>query len=275
MKIIKIISPLIPKKLKNNIYTFLIQLRSSKIKIEERSDALVASSYLHHISNENELEVLGNKYQPTKRLHNYLPHYWKHFRDIRHQVTKVLEIGIQSDRSIKMWEEFFPNAEIYGIDIEPDCLAFAGNRRKIFIGNQIDETFLNNVLKEAGGAFDIIIDDGSHRVYHQLKSFNILFPKLKSHGIYVIEDTGACVGDTQLKTIKQIKKLVDKIMYFPKGLSFDKWSSLESFDSRADWESKNIVGISFHRWICFIERGRNPEDNKYIGNDIEINNQKK
>jgi len=270
MSIFKFISSFIPKRYKNRLYTFLIQYRTVNIQINKDTDALVSSSYSHHILADNDLEILGNKYQPTKRLHNYLPHYWKHFRDIRYQVSRVLEIGVQSDKSIKMWEEFFPNAEIYGIDIEPSCMDFQGGRKKIFIGDQSNEYFLKGVINAAGGSFDIIIDDGSHRVIHQLKTFNILFPKLKSHGIYVIEDTGACVGDTQLKTISRIKNLIDKIMFYPKGLSFDKWSSLKSFDSEADWESKNIVGIAFYRWICFIERGKNPDDNKYITTGIAL-----
>ncbi len=271
MKIKSLIFGFIPPKIKNRIYTYMIQQKSIPIDFVNSSDCKLDSSYTFHVQSNNELELLGNKYEPTKRLHNYLPNYWKHFRDIKDNVTRVLEIGVQSDKSIKMWEEFFPNAEIFGIDIEPWCKDFEGGRRKIFIGDQSDEAFLNLVVKEAGGGFDIIIDDGSHRVYHQLKTFNILFPKLKSHGIYVIEDTGACVGDTNLKTVNAIKKLIDKIMYFPKGLSFDKWSSLKSFGNEADWKAKNIVGIAFYRWICFIERGRNPEDNSYITTGIAEN----
>jgi len=264
MKLKKLIDWSIPAKLKNRIFTIFIQQRTIPINITQVNDSKIPSAYVHHIALDNDLALLGEKYKPTKRLHNYLPHYWKHFRDIRYKVTRVLEIGVQSDKSIRMWEEFFPNAEIYGIDIQEHCKEYEGGRRKIFIGDQSDEAFLNKVVSNAGGAFDIIIDDGSHRVYHQLKTFTVLFPKLKSHGIYVIEDTGACVGDTSLKTINAIKKLVNKIMYFPKGLAFDKWSSLKDFTNSSDWISQNIVGIAFYRWICFIERGKNPSDNPYL-----------
>ena len=43
-------------------------------------------------------------------------------------------------------------------------------------------------IQENGGDFDIIIDDGSHKMNHQQISFDVLFPHLKSGGIYVIED---------------------------------------------------------------------------------------
>jgi len=35
---------------------------------------------------------------------------------------------------------------------------------------------------------DIIIDDASHASHHQQKGFLELFPKLKSGGLYIIED---------------------------------------------------------------------------------------
>jgi hypothetical protein len=128
------------------------------------------------VSRANILEELGEKYKPTKRLHDYLVYYWLHFRDIRLNVRRVLEIGIQTDRSMRMWEEFFPNAMIFGLDIDPQCKQFEGSRRRVFIGDQSDETLLRSVVDEAGGSLDIIIDDGSHHVEHQLKTFNVLFP---------------------------------------------------------------------------------------------------
>jgi hypothetical protein len=34
---------------------------------------------------------------------------------IRHLPIKLLEIGVENGCSIKMWEEYFPNGEIYGL----------------------------------------------------------------------------------------------------------------------------------------------------------------
>ena len=90
----------------------------------------------------NLLEELGEKYKPTKRDHNYLKYYWTHFRDIRLDVRNVCEIGVETDRSIRMWAEFFPSATIYGIDINPECKKYETDRCKIFIGDQSDWTFL-------------------------------------------------------------------------------------------------------------------------------------
>lgn len=216
------------------------------------------------VNKDNPLEALGEKYQPTKRGQGYLPYYWLHFRDIRLDVKKVVEIGVQTDSSIRMWEEFFPNATIYGIDIDEKCKKFEGGRRRVLIGNQGDFAFCQEIIKQTGGGIDIIIDDGSHKVEHQLKSFQWLFPVLSSHGIYAIEDVGGCVGDADLVTVNNIKILVDNIMYWPAGLSPREWSHLAEFPKSADWINKNIIGIAFYRWIVFIMRGKNPQDNPYL-----------
>ena len=209
-------------------------------------------------------EKLGEKYLPSKRGQNYLVYYWMHFRDIRLDVKSVLEIGVQTDRSIRMWEEFFPNAMIYGIDIDPKCKEFEGGRRKILIGDQSDSDFLHNVLSQVSEPFDIIIDDGSHCVTHQLKSFDFLFPHLSDHGIYVIEDTGGCVGDYDLKTVNALKTIIDHIMYWPDGFAPGDWPFLSSFPDETKWITRNVIGIAFYRWIVFAMRGRNPQDNPFL-----------
>lgn len=223
-----------------------------------------SSPFPFPISTNNPLGELARKYGPTKQLHNYLVYYWMHFRDIRFDVRKVVEIGVQTDRSIRMWEEFFPNATIYGVDIDPKCKQFEGGRRKILIGDQADERFCARLIEETGGAIDIVIDDGSHLVEHQLKSFGLLFPAMSDHGIYVVEDTGGCVEDPELITVNALKALIDSIMYWPKDFVPQHWPHLTKFPDEAQWADKNIIGIAFYRWIVFVMRGRNPQDNPFL-----------
>ena len=222
------------------------------------------SLFLPFASKDNLLEVLGDKYMPSKRDHNYLAYYWMYFRDIRLDVRNVLEIGVDTGSSIRMWEEFFTNATIYGLDIDPNCKRFEGDRRRILIGDQGNPKFLEQVKHEPTHAFDIVIDDGSHHVDHQLKTFEILFPAMSDHGIYVIEDTGGCVGDSQLTTVNALKPIIDSIMYWPKGFEASQWQQLATFPPEAEWRDRNIVGMAFHRWIVFVMRGRNPEDNPFL-----------
>jgi hypothetical protein len=228
---------------------------------DERSEP---SPYPFFVNPNNLLEELGKKYKPSKRAHNYLPYYWMHFRDIREQVKRVCEIGLQNDSSIRMWEEFFPNAEIYGIDIDPNCQSFEGDRRRVFIGDQGDPRFLSECLSEMEGPLDVVIDDGSHLVQHQLGSFEVLFPSLSRHGIYVIEDTGGVVGDYDLFTVNSLQRLAQNVLYWPEGHRPEDWPYLSSFPESASWADRNVVGVAVYRWICFLFRGDNPGDNQYL-----------
>lgn len=232
--------------------------------LPDAAESTRESPFSFMVSKTNPLEELGAKYLPTKRAHNYLAYYWLHLRDIRFDVRTVLEIGVQSDRSIRMWEEFFPNATIVGVDVDPSCRQFEGGRRRISIGDQGDRAFLQRVIQESGRAFDVIIDDGSHRVDHQLTTFEVMFPAMSEHGIYVIEDTGGCVGDPELTTVNSLKPVIDSIMYWPPGLDPEEWPRLAEFPAEATWRDRNVVGIAFYRWIVFVMRGKNPQDNPYL-----------
>lgn len=115
-------------------------LPARTITFDHVPDSRASSPYKFIVNQDNELERLGERHQPTKRNHDYLPYYWMHLRDIRMDVTNMLEIGVQTDRSLRMWEEFFPNAMIHGLDIDPACQQFQGGRRVMHIGDQGDPT---------------------------------------------------------------------------------------------------------------------------------------
>lgn len=122
-----------------------------------------------------------------KSKHNYTPTYYAMFKDRVEGVRRILEIGIKRGASLYMWEEFFPNAQVFGIDNNPKRLITAG-RIKSFLADQLDAASLRKVAAVADGLFDVIIDDGSHIPEHQLLAARTLLPSLASDGIYVIED---------------------------------------------------------------------------------------
>lgn len=140
------------------------------------------------------INSLAKKHWTDKCDSNHVYHnktycdiYERYFKDIRMDVKKFVEIGVKRGCSLRVWKDYFPNAQIYGIDIDPACKEHECDRIKIFIGDQNDEVFLNKVKKEIG-EYDILLDDGSHITKHQIKSFDILYPNLKSRGYYIIED---------------------------------------------------------------------------------------
>lgn len=124
--------------------------------------------------------------------HVYTPVYYDLFKDRRERVRRVLEIGVNHGCSLRMWEAFFTNAEVIGLDINPGCL-FNANRIKCFAADQNNGDSLWNAMMQLTGGhpipkFDVIVDDGSHLMEHQVFSANFLLPHLADDGIYVIED---------------------------------------------------------------------------------------
>jgi len=122
------------------------------------------------------------------KWHHYIPIYDRYFTPFRGRAPRLLEIGVSKGGSLAIWRKFLgPDATIYGIDIDEDCLQFDGIDGQVRIGSQDDPAFLRSVIKEMGGV-DIIIDDGSHRMDDVKASLETLFPLLNNNGIYLIED---------------------------------------------------------------------------------------
>ena len=85
-------------------------------------------------------------------------------------------------------------------------------------GSQEDVAFLQSINNTNQDFFDVIIDDGGHKMKQQITSFTYLLEKVRSGGLYIIEDlqtsyfnepdSGYLVNST---TIELIKRLVDDI----------------------------------------------------------------
>jgi len=113
---------------------------------------------------------------------HYFQIYDRHLERFRGLHVRVLEIGVDHGGSLQIWKEYFGvGASIVGLDIDPQCQAYAEDRIEIVTGNQADVALLKSL-----GEFDIVIDDGSHRIQDQQASFNVLWPRTKS--VYLIED---------------------------------------------------------------------------------------
>lgn len=144
------------------------------------------------------LEALAAKYGTDKLQHGYIPFYEKH---LPKEPKRILEIGVKEGRSLMMWSEYFPDAEIHGLDLfsspteeEVNCylgeqieklqLEFAASIH-LHKGNQCDWKLLEELRKYD---FDVIIDDGSHNSRDQLITYFGLF----NGKHYFIEDLHCC-----------------------------------------------------------------------------------
>jgi len=106
-----------------------------------------------------------------------------------HGAFDLLEIGVKYGSSLWMWNHWNKEMKVYGIDIEPLCCPLHPNV-SVSVGSQSDYAFLKSTADQAK-AFDVIIDDGSHRYSDIMTSFITLWPYVRYGGYYIIEDLHA------------------------------------------------------------------------------------
>ncbi len=218
------------------------------------------------------LDEIALKYNTDKSstLHNYTEKYEKYFSVIKNSKLKILEIGIQNGYSLKTWKEYFPNSEIFGVDII-DCKHMEEERITTLQGSQTDTVFLAKINEEYG-PFDIIIDDGSHNNNDMTISFDFLFPLLRQGGLYVVEDLHCCYWqefNNGTKTfMSRLKELLDSVNGNGKcGLAeitnIDKDIFYEKkIRGTMDWWEKNLEYIHLYRSIVFIKKNTFDQTNE-------------
>ncbi|MHA1342372.1 MAG: hypothetical protein ACTSQG_00165 [Promethearchaeota archaeon] len=133
----------------------------------------------------NSFKQIFEKYDTDKAI-NYSKAYNNHLTPIRKDIKLIFEIGVNRGGSVRAWKEFFPNALIVGIDIDPQTY-FEEERIRIEIGSGTDKDFMTALIKKYGEP-DIIIDDGSHFSSDIKASFALLYDSVKT--CYIIEDYG-------------------------------------------------------------------------------------
>lgn len=171
------------------------------------------------------LNEIGLKHNADKssRFHHYLDFYQDILPDQEFS-GRLLEIGVMDGLSMKMWQEYYPYAEIVGIDIKEDMPSYMHD-----VNWQVPRTV--KLLTVDGtdpkqlaplGMFDIIIDDGSHYMSHQQKSFkHLYYNQLNKGGTYIIEDLWTShiayyqdIKTTTLAFLKALQKKGMKMTYF-------------------------------------------------------------
>jgi cephalosporin hydroxylase len=162
-----------------------------------------------------ELTRLRWRGRQTLAAKRYTNTYARFFAPLADQSINLLEIGIDRGGSLRLWEDFFPQASIHAIDINPRCVQYASDRVTVHIGSQTDQRFLEEVARESG-RLDIVIDDGGHTMEQQLVSLRTLWPHVKPKGFYVIEDTHTSYmtefgGGGRDSTMSHLQSLLDHL----------------------------------------------------------------
>ena len=199
----------------------------------------------------NELNELAKKHRCTKNKDRYLELYEYYFTKVNNwkdEEIKVIEIGVFDGASMSMWNEYFTRANIIGIDINERCKKSENDRVKIHIGDQTDEKFLKEVCR--GMQFEVIIDDGGHKMSQQINSFKILWKYLKPGGLYIIEDLHTSYHDNflDLGPYTTMQFLLERLHDLNLG------GKRQYTDDDLNEYEKTLDFIHFHKSIVFIRK---------------------
>jgi len=136
--------------------------------------------------------------------HSYIEWYEDIFSERRLEKLNVLEIGVLFGGSLKMWEKYFENSRIYGIEdfsqkdgqwhyqyelVDSNSIMKEINsyeRITLFNFDCENVTFIEENFKNL--SFDIILDDANHKLDQQIKNFQNYYPYINDGGIYICED---------------------------------------------------------------------------------------
>jgi len=154
-----------------------------------------------------DLDEIFNRYGTDKDRNGYTHVYHAIFKSLRNSPLDILEVGIgtmipgvrssmlgyslpgyRPGGSLRAWRDYFPQAKIHGMDVQPDT-QFTEDRIETYLCDSTSAADVSALLERAPHLmFDAIIDDGSHLDEHQLSTLRNLFPRVKNGGYYIIED---------------------------------------------------------------------------------------
>ena len=130
------------------------------------------------------LNYLGMKYHTDKAYDHKFCDFYE--ANLPNDVNTVWEVGVLDGASLNMWSEYYPNAEVVGFDIEDKSQLRLLPNCKTELLDQGDLAMLKKIGERKG--VDLIVDDGSHIIEHQIMTFESLFTSLRSGGKYILED---------------------------------------------------------------------------------------
>lgn len=120
--------------------------------------------------------------------HSYVDFYQGLFWWLFDQEVKLLEVGVKTGGSAKMWVEAFPNGKFCFVDVDieqcmedlPDGTLMKADGYTLDTAQRVSALFPEGL--------DIAIDDGDHTTEHQTLFVELYGPLVKPGGFLVVED---------------------------------------------------------------------------------------
>ena len=189
-------------------------LLSPKINIDKQKNLSNYSlEYLFSFYKTDKASFVNNK-----KSHGYTKHYLKYLNKFKNKKINILEIGSFSGASAAAFSKFFKKAKIFCIDINIKNFKYHSKNIKVYGIDVSKKVHVIKFLKKINinknkKFFDIIIDDGSHKLKDMLFGLQIFFDHLKNNGFYIIEDYKfpnyfSHLNDPSELTIDQLSKKV-------------------------------------------------------------------
>jgi hypothetical protein len=164
-------------------------------------ESLLSSLCDKYGSDKGEIAPGGHPYPWPS--HTYADLIERIFGHCRKHVRAVFECGLGTNNpqlassmgvrgkpgaSLRVWRDYFPNAQIFGADIDKEIL-FQEERIKTAYCDQTDKAAIDALWREIGEIeFDLMIDDGLHTFEAGASLFEAAVHRLGDNGIYIIED---------------------------------------------------------------------------------------
>jgi cephalosporin hydroxylase len=172
------------------------------------------------------LSEIHQKYDTDKgTYHSYIDKYDEIFGPYKYEQLNFLEIGCLTCGSLKMFNEYFSRAHIYGVDNwaqNTDHIGHLLSNKGIdlkAIVEEINDSYPRVHLKTCDSTntdqvkqrlkdvrFKFILDDGDHSLAAQLTTFKNFLPYLEYNGVYIIEDV-AHVNELAEQIAQHLKEI--------------------------------------------------------------------
>ena len=171
-------------------------------------------------SNKTLKQLVNNIKTDKDTTHSYLDLYQQLLSSKKNTAKNILEVGIgdfqdKNGGSIKLWYDYFINANIYGIDIlGPERVIDEiknNDRIKLYTNsNGYDEDFFNKTFLDRNIKFVMMLDDGPHTLESMKKFIKLYSQIMTEDGILMIEDVQSIDWIDELKSVvpENLKKYI-------------------------------------------------------------------
>lgn len=209
------------------------------------------------------LELFKNNTHSSDKWNGYFDVYTRHLSKYKNKAITLVEVGVQKGGSLSMWSRYLgPSSTIIGIDIDPECLKLQYEEKNIsvVIGDQSSETFWDSFLEKTPN-IDIFIDDGGHLMKEQIITFEKIYPKVSTNGIYICEDTHTSYWPDSGGGLNNLESFVEYAKDYIDVINYE-WkldANSPRLNKKYELVKNTISGIFFYNSMVVFEKELKPK----------------